>query len=214
MIEHEYVSVVCEAAAASLRCDRAGAVLLALRHAVERNPLDEALLAHLLLVLAADGKQAEAMALYQEMRLRLADELGVDPGTELRAAYDRILRQETAALPPGEPADDYGAPEWPGVTGPHEHPLVKPVQLPSDLPCFVGRADVLARATALTRPTGGPPCGSWRSTAFPASARRRWPFIWRTACPANSPTGSSTSTCAASSSTAVPRTRTRCCAAS
>ncbi|MGA5551032.1 AfsR/SARP family transcriptional regulator [Streptomyces pseudogriseolus] len=155
MIEHEYVSVVCEAAAASLRCDRAGAVLLALRHAVERNPLDEALLAHLLLVLAADGKQAEAMALYQEMRLRLADELGVDPGTELRAAYDRILRQETAALPPGEPADDYGAPEWPGVTGPHEHPLVKPVQLPSDLPCFVGRADVLARATALTRPTGG-----------------------------------------------------------
>ncbi|MCZ9340842.1 AfsR/SARP family transcriptional regulator, partial [Streptomyces sp. TRM76130] len=75
---------------------RAGAVLLPLRHAVERNPLDEALLSHLLLVLAADGKQAEAMALYQETRLRLADELGVDPGTELRAAYDRVLRQETA----------------------------------------------------------------------------------------------------------------------
>jgi DNA-binding SARP family transcriptional activator/tetratricopeptide (TPR) repeat protein len=155
MIEHEYVSVVCEAAAASLRCDRASAVLLPLRHAVERNPLDEALLAHLLLVLAADGKQAEAMALYQEIRLRLADELGVDPGTELRAAYDRILRQETAETPPVEPADDYGAPEPPGVTDSHENALVKPVQLPSDLPCFVGRADVLARATALTRPTGG-----------------------------------------------------------
>ncbi|MFF9488152.1 BTAD domain-containing putative transcriptional regulator [Streptomyces sp. NPDC014676] len=170
MIEHEYVSVVCEAAAASLRCDRAGAVLLPLRHAVERNPLDEALLSHLLLVLAADGKQAEAMALYQETRLRLADELGVDPGTELSAAYDRVLRQETggtagtgentgtaatAENPPADPADDHGAPAPAGVTVPREAPPVKPVQLPSDLPCFVGREDALAHATALTRATGG-----------------------------------------------------------
>ncbi|MEU6745484.1 transcriptional regulator [Spirillospora sp. NPDC046719] len=148
MIEHEYTSVVCEAAGAALRCARPGAVLLVLRQAAERHPLDESLLANLSLVLAADGKQAEAMALFQETRLRLAEELGVDPGAELRAAYDRILRQEAVVVQRTGDSGDPGSPESaPAV--PRPVPLAVPAQLPPDLPCFTGRRQALAHAADL-----------------------------------------------------------------
>ncbi|MEW2287412.1 BTAD domain-containing putative transcriptional regulator [Streptomyces sp. NPDC047841] len=62
---HEYVSVVCEAADTALRCRRAEAVLLPLRQAAERHPLDEVLLARLLSAPASDGKQAEDLVLYE-----------------------------------------------------------------------------------------------------------------------------------------------------
>jgi DNA-binding SARP family transcriptional activator len=158
VLEHEYAAVVCEAAGTALRHDRAGILLPALRQAAERNPLDEALLAQLLLVLSADGKQAEAMKLYQGIRSRLADELGVDPGPELRVAYDRILHQEPAERRAPEPDDDYGPPipaGSPVVSGEQPVPLVQPAQLPPDLPCFADREEVLRRAAALIRETGG-----------------------------------------------------------
>lgn len=45
-----------------------------------REELDETVQAELILALAADGKQAEAFGLLEEIRSRLADELGIDPG--------------------------------------------------------------------------------------------------------------------------------------
>jgi DNA-binding SARP family transcriptional activator/tetratricopeptide (TPR) repeat protein len=158
MLEHEYVSVVCEAAAAALRGQQPGRILLPLRQAAERNPLDEALLAHLLLVLAADGKQAEAIQLYQTVRTRLTDELGVDPGAELRAAYERVLHQQAAG--DGRPGPDhgYGPPEPTDVPGPAHGPRdqpIRPAQLPPNLRCFVGRESVLARSTKQIRERRG-----------------------------------------------------------
>ncbi|MFI7142953.1 AfsR/SARP family transcriptional regulator [Streptomyces massasporeus] len=154
MLEHEYVSVVCEAASTALRCQQPGRILLPLRQAAERNPLDEALLAHLLLVLAADGKQAEAIQLYRTVRTRLANELGVDPGAELRAAYERVLHQQAAENGPAGPVHGYGPPQLtdlPGAShGLRDHPI-RPAQLPPDLRCFVGREPALARATKLIR---------------------------------------------------------------
>ncbi|MEU5312230.1 BTAD domain-containing putative transcriptional regulator [Streptomyces sp. NPDC021562] len=156
MLEHEYVSVVCEAADTALRCRRAEAVLLPLRQAAERNPLDEALLARLLLVLASDGKQAEALAMYEEIRLRLQEELSVDPGAELRAAHERILRQRVDTVTPAEAERDGGAgaygPPVPAGSGPFAAPSVRtarPAQLPPGLPGFTGREDALAQARAL-----------------------------------------------------------------
>ena len=49
--------------------------------------------------LAAAGRQADALAAY-ELRARLADELGVDPGPQLREVHLAVLRGEIAAAEP------------------------------------------------------------------------------------------------------------------
>ncbi|MER6979312.1 BTAD domain-containing putative transcriptional regulator, partial [Streptomyces carpinensis] len=158
MLEHEFVSVVCEAAETAMRCGRAAAALLPLRQAAERNPLDEALLARLLLVLASDGKQAEAMSLYEEVSRRLAEELGVDPGAELRAAHERILRHHldtgNAEGRTPDPQATAGArgpavPAGPPSSGTSAAGTARPAQLPPDLFGFTGRKEALEQAAAL-----------------------------------------------------------------
>ena len=135
-VEAERAQAVREAADAAESCGRLSAVLIPLRQAAEQHPLDESLQSRLLLALAADGRQAEAVEMYRVVRRRLADELGIDPGGELREAYDRLLHQRT------RPAAG----------------LPRPAQLPPDLPFFSGRGDLLAearRAVARAGP-GGP----------------------------------------------------------
>ena len=50
--------------------------------------------------LAAAGRQAEALAVYQRTRDQLAEDLGVDPSAQLEQAYLAVLRQEIP-VPPG-----------------------------------------------------------------------------------------------------------------
>ncbi|WP_147434624.1 AfsR/SARP family transcriptional regulator [Micromonospora musae] len=138
-VEAERAQAVREAADAAERCGRMSAVLVPLRQAAELHPLDESLQSRLLLALAADGRQAEAVETYRVVRRRLADELGIDPGEELREAYDRLLHQRTPAARTGSPA-----------------PLPRPAQLPPDLPFFTGRGDLVAEARALVARPGGP----------------------------------------------------------
>ncbi|GIJ64054.1 AfsR/SARP family transcriptional regulator [Virgisporangium aurantiacum] len=56
-------------------------------------PFDERVQAQLALVLAASGRQADALAVVTSTRRLLADELGLEPGPQLREAHLRILRQ-------------------------------------------------------------------------------------------------------------------------
>ncbi|XVU29328.1 AfsR/SARP family transcriptional regulator [Actinoplanes sp. CA-054009] len=131
-IDGERSQAVRDAADTALELGQARAVIPALRQAVGWSPLDEPLQARLIAALTADGRQAEAVEAYQEVRHRLADELGIDPGPELAEAYDRLLHQK-------------GGP----VAAPKEQPGLVPAQLPPDQPFFTGRESVLARATAL-----------------------------------------------------------------
>ncbi|MEV4297047.1 tetratricopeptide repeat protein [Microbispora rosea] len=62
------------------------------------EPLHEGLHARLILAVAGGGDQAGALRLFADLRRRLADELGVEPGRELRTAHLRVLRQELPAL--------------------------------------------------------------------------------------------------------------------
>ncbi|WP_106252074.1 BTAD domain-containing putative transcriptional regulator [Nonomuraea fuscirosea] len=58
---------------------------------VAAHPLRERLCALAMRALAASGRQAEALELYERTRRTLADELGVDPGDELRAAHLAVV---------------------------------------------------------------------------------------------------------------------------
>ncbi len=73
-----------------------------LRELTAGDELAERPAALLMRALAAAGRQAEALAAYQQVRDRLADRLGVDPSPPLEQAYLAVLRQEVpqAAAPP------------------------------------------------------------------------------------------------------------------
>ncbi|MEO3849656.1 BTAD domain-containing putative transcriptional regulator [Streptomyces sp. B8F3] len=76
------------------------------------HPLRERLHAVRIRGLYLDGRQAEALAAYREIRDRLAEELGVDPGRELTAVHEAVLRQDPALE--GDGGGSPGAPAGPG----------------------------------------------------------------------------------------------------
>ncbi|TQJ47401.1 AfsR/SARP family transcriptional regulator [Streptomyces sp. SLBN-115] len=93
-VQRELLETARLAADAALLCGQAEQALPALRRATAHDPLDESLHARLVLVLAACGLQAEALGAYEDVRRRLARDLGLIPGTELAAAHTRVLRQD------------------------------------------------------------------------------------------------------------------------
>ncbi|WP_035697449.1 AfsR/SARP family transcriptional regulator, partial [Glycomyces tenuis] len=82
--------------------------------------------AQLMHALRGQGRAAEALEVYAEVRARLVEELGLDPDTELREAQRRVLeaRSEAAAPPPS----------WTAAV---------PAQLPAALGGFCGRGAAL-----------------------------------------------------------------------
>jgi len=92
-----------------------------LQQAALAHPFRESLTAALMIALYQDGRQAEALAVYQRIRLRLADELGVDPSSALSRAYESILHgsigterpTEDRPEPPAEPPATAGTPPVP-----------------------------------------------------------------------------------------------------
>ncbi|BBC32180.1 hypothetical protein SGFS_034740 [Streptomyces graminofaciens] len=126
-VDRERLAVVREASDAALRAGMPDAVLAELREAAAGNPLDEPLLARLVLVLTADGRREEALGTYRAACARLSEELGIDPGPELREAYRVAL----------------------GGPRPLPVPVPIPAQLPHDLPTFTGRRTELDEVLAL-----------------------------------------------------------------
>lgn len=60
----------------------------------QANPLHEGLWGRRILALYRSGCQADALAAYQELRVTLAQELGLEPSTELRQLEQAILLQD------------------------------------------------------------------------------------------------------------------------
>jgi DNA-binding SARP family transcriptional activator len=65
-----------------------------LEELVERHPLREQFRAQLMRALYVAGRQADALAAYRDARRMLQDELGLEPGEELRALERKILDQD------------------------------------------------------------------------------------------------------------------------
>lgn len=124
---------------------------------VDANPLRERLRAQLMLARYRCGRRAEALDTYRIGRMQLVEELGIEPGTELQALHDAILRDAPELTP--APARVSGsvseaatgsepAPAEPVAPAPVEYGVV-PAQLPADTPHFVGRAAEIAELDAL-----------------------------------------------------------------
>ena len=71
------------------------AVVPQLEELVAREPLRERPRALLMLALYRSGRQAEALELFRRTRELFVDELGIEPGPELRELEQAMLRQDT-----------------------------------------------------------------------------------------------------------------------
>ncbi|MER7247846.1 BTAD domain-containing putative transcriptional regulator [Kribbella sp. NPDC000426] len=148
---------------ADLRLGHHREVVGELEPVVREHPYRETLWVHLVLALYRCGRQADALAAYQQARSLLAAELGIEPGPELRDLEAAVLRHDPALTwsPFGgtsAPADNTG--------------------LPTPLTSFVGRETELAavlRAVGehrLVTLTGAAGAGKTRLAIEAASALR------------------------------------------
>ncbi|MFF4624431.1 BTAD domain-containing putative transcriptional regulator [Nonomuraea jabiensis] len=106
-------------------------VLLAaeLASLVAEHPLRERLRAAHVRALYLAGRQSEALTGYEELRRRLSEELGLDPGPELAALHQAILRQDPSLGPAARPRGN----------------------LPAPLTSLVGRDEAVAEVRSLLR---------------------------------------------------------------
>jgi DNA-binding SARP family transcriptional activator len=88
---HEWRSVLLTSAELGLRMRRYDDYLSPLNHLVTRYPLDERAASLLMLALYQSGRVDEALQCFQAIRCKLIEELGDEPGPELRALHERIL---------------------------------------------------------------------------------------------------------------------------
>ncbi|MFC0541256.1 AfsR/SARP family transcriptional regulator [Kutzneria chonburiensis] len=123
----------------AVQLDRIDAALNAGRHTdvldelatlADDDPLDERVVAQLLLALYRAGRPAEALQRYHRLREQLADRLGTDPGPALRGLHQRILTADPELDSPGS--------------------TLVPRQLPAAPVWFTGRSPELDRMTATT----------------------------------------------------------------
>jgi DNA-binding SARP family transcriptional activator len=85
---------------ADMELGRHGDVVGELEALVALHPLRESLRRQLMLALYRSGRQAEALDVYQDARTRFVEELGIEPGPELKRLQSEILRHEAGlALP-------------------------------------------------------------------------------------------------------------------
>src|SRR3954469_24672795 len=104
-----------------------------------RFPTRERLAAQLMLALYRDGRQTDALEVYQRTRIRLAEDIGVDPGPHLQALQADILSQAAGLTTLGGATATTGSAD----TG----PAVPALPAPSTE--LVGRSQLMADISAL-----------------------------------------------------------------
>jgi len=147
-LEERRLAALEERAEADLALGRAADLVSELTALVAEHPLRERLRALLMRALHRAGRRSEALDVYQDARRTLIDELGLEPGPELRRAQEAVLADNEA---------DDEAPEF--AAGFKAESAVGPVvsgrsPLPPDIADFTGRRKQVAQA--IDAITGGP----------------------------------------------------------
>ncbi|WP_219461787.1 BTAD domain-containing putative transcriptional regulator [Nonomuraea rhizosphaerae] len=127
-LEEQRLSALEQHAEARLELGEHGLLVGELGDLVARHPLRERLRAVHMRALYRAGRQSEALATYGDLRERLAEELGLDPGPELVALHQQILGQD------------------PTLSAPAERPATN---LPASLNALIGRDEAIAEVGAL-----------------------------------------------------------------
>jgi DNA-binding SARP family transcriptional activator/Tfp pilus assembly protein PilF len=83
----------------------------------DAHPLDERVTGQLMLALYRNGRQAEALLRFDSIRARLTNEVGADPGPELRDLHRRILNTDPALARTVTPGVPRQLPAPPMLTG-------------------------------------------------------------------------------------------------
>ncbi|HWO62476.1 MAG TPA: BTAD domain-containing putative transcriptional regulator, partial [Umezawaea sp.] len=133
-LDESRLTVVEERIDADLAAGQGPQLLAELTALVAEHPLRERLRAGLMVALYRAGRQADALELYERGRAALIDELGIDPGPELRRVHESILRCDVALMPAATSRT--------------------PRQLPPPPPDFTGReTEIAALSTAVASST-------------------------------------------------------------
>jgi len=114
---------------ADLALGRYAEVIAELEALVREYPLRERFWAQLMVALYRSGRQSDALLAFQRARSRLVEEIGVEPGPELRAVEAAVLAQDTGLAAPD-----------PRAAGPPE----LPPELRRAGPVFAGRDEILS----------------------------------------------------------------------
>ncbi|MCE6995291.1 tetratricopeptide repeat protein [Saccharothrix sp. S26] len=128
-----------------LRAGETGSVVGELRQLVTEHPLRDSLRISLMEALHRSGRQADALAVYDEGRRMLAEDLGLDPGPELQQVHADVLRGTVEPTPAPTGLEDRSS-RWRDARS----------YLPHDTSDFSGRSAELLRlraATSSTSPT-------------------------------------------------------------
>jgi DNA-binding SARP family transcriptional activator/tetratricopeptide (TPR) repeat protein len=126
---------------AELALGRHEDVLQRLAVLVDEHQLRERLRAQQMLALYRSGRTADALEVFRQTRRTLVDELGIEPGAELRELERAILVGDPGLAPP-----------------PAAAPVVAPVprQLPAAITNLAGRDELVRRLTELLTPVPAP----------------------------------------------------------
>ncbi|WP_073480694.1 ATP-binding protein [Streptoalloteichus hindustanus] len=119
------LSTVEDHAAAGLALGEYRALVPTLQAEIAEHPLRERLRAQLMRALHGCGRSADALAVFEDARRTLAEELGADPSPELAEAHLAVLRAEPPAATSAEEPPHRG--------------------IPAQLTSFVGRESELDR---------------------------------------------------------------------
>lgn len=127
-----------ERVAADLEVGRHQQLLGELTVLSNEYPLRERLAGQAILANYRAGNRVEAQACYHQVRERLSQELGLDPGPELRMLYERLLRDDDALLTTKQRQTPRPVASETGIVRP------VPAELPSAIAGFVGRTKELS----------------------------------------------------------------------
>jgi DNA-binding SARP family transcriptional activator len=110
-LTERYLAACEQWARVSIRLRRAAEVVQLVAPLVDAHPFREPIVRLLMLALYQDGRQADALTVYDTLRRGLSEELGVDPSAALQDLHATILHGTPAESARTQP--DPGQPRWP-----------------------------------------------------------------------------------------------------